>query len=70
MQRYTVYLFLDNALYISHTTESRASGTCQNVTVTCRYRGGVGSSNFSMTAAGNIHGLTSARCYRYSCMCS
>jgi hypothetical protein len=51
MQRYTVYLYLETALYISggisthyqehtHTPESTEFGTCQTVTATCRYRGG------------------------------
>ena len=47
MQRYTVYLYLENALHVSggisthhqeHTTVSTASGTCQTVTTTCRLR--------------------------------
>ena len=52
MQRYTVYLFLENCstclgwyLYPSsgaHATVSAASGTCQTVIATRRYRGGVG----------------------------
>jgi len=49
MQRYTVsgncstsfgwYLHPSSG---AHTTVSTASGTCQTVTATCRYRGGVG----------------------------
>ena len=51
MQRYTVYLYLETALHVSggssthhqeHKTVSTTSGTCQTVTATCRYRGGVG----------------------------
>jgi len=51
MQRYAVYLFLETALHVSgstphpssgaHITVSTASGTCQTVTATCRYREGV-----------------------------
>jgi hypothetical protein len=49
MQSYTVYLFLETALHVlggisthhqEHTTISTASGTCQTVIATCRYRGG------------------------------
>ena len=52
MQLYTVYLYLETALYVSggtlhplsgaHTTVSTASGICHNVTTTSRYRGRVG----------------------------
>jgi len=52
MQRYTVYSFLENCSTCfrwyphpssgAHTTASTASGTCQTVTATCRYRGGAG----------------------------
>jgi hypothetical protein len=52
MQRYTVYLYLETALYVfgwyfhpspgAHTTVSTASGICHTVTVICRYRGRVG----------------------------
>jgi len=51
MQRYTVDLYLETALHVSGGTSthhqeriqlSAASGICQNVTATCRYRGGVG----------------------------
>jgi hypothetical protein len=49
MQHYTVYLFLENcSTYFewyfhpssgTHTTVFTASGNCQTVTATCRYRG-------------------------------
>ena len=51
MQHNTVYLCLETAVHVSggisinhqeHTTVSTASGTCQTVTATCRYRGRVG----------------------------
>ena len=42
----------------AHTTVSRASGTCQTVTATCRI------------ATGSSNGLTGTRCCRYSCVCS
>ena len=52
MQRYTVYLFLENCsacfgwyLHTSsgtNTAVSTASGICQTITATCRYGGGVG----------------------------
>jgi hypothetical protein len=50
LQRYTIYLFLWNALNISGGTSAHhqelktvytASGTCQTFTVACRYRGRV-----------------------------
>ena len=55
----------------AHTTVSTASGACQTVTATCCYHGRVEtSSNSSTIAAGSSNGLTSARCCRYSCVCS
>jgi hypothetical protein len=46
MQRYTVYLYLENALHVSGCTSthhqefvSTASGICHTVTAICRYRG-------------------------------
>jgi hypothetical protein len=49
MQRYTVYLYLENCSTCfwwyfhpssgEHTTVSTASGICHNVTAICRYRG-------------------------------
>ena len=57
----------------AHATVCTASGTCQTVTATCRYRGGVGtgaSSNSSTIATFSSNSLTSTRCCRYSCMCS
>ena len=55
MQRYTVYLYLETALHIlgdifihhqEHTIVSTASGTCQTVPATCRYRGRVGTAMY------------------------
>jgi hypothetical protein len=53
MQRHTVYLYLETALYVSggtsthhqeaaHKTVSTASGICHTVTAICRYRERVG----------------------------
>ena len=52
MQRYTVYLYLENCstcfgcyfhpLSEAHTTVSTASGICHNVTAFCPYRGRIG----------------------------
>jgi hypothetical protein len=51
MQRYAVYLFLQNALHVSGGTSSHqqelktvytASGTCQTFTAAWRYRGRAG----------------------------
>ena len=51
IQRYTIYLFLQNALHVSGGTSTHhqelktvytASGTCQNFTAACHYRGRVG----------------------------
>ena len=51
MQRYTVYLSLKTALHVlggisthhqEHTTISTAPVTCQTITATCHYCGGVG----------------------------
>jgi hypothetical protein len=78
MQRYTIYLFLWNALHVSGGTYAdhkelktvcTASGTCQTFTAACRYGGRVGtnySSNSSSIAAHSSKGLTSTRCCTYS----
>jgi hypothetical protein len=62
---------------------SAASGICNTVTATCRYRGRVGtqlmlpaaiveelerSSNASTIAAGSSNGATNTSCCRYSCL--
>ena len=62
MQRYTVYLFLETVLHVSggicthhqeHIQLSTASGTCQTVTATCRYRRGDGTGSNAMIATGS-----------------
>jgi len=82
MQRYTVYLFLENCStcfgwYLhpssgAHTTVSTESGTGQ--TVNCylllSWRRWNYSSNFTTAASDSSTGLTSTRCCRYSCLCS
>jgi hypothetical protein len=69
MQRYTIYLFLSNALHVSggisaHHQELKtvytASGTCQNLLLPAAI------SNYSTMAAGSSKGLTCARCWIYS----
>jgi hypothetical protein len=56
MQRYTIYLFLWNALHVSGRTSAHhqelkivytASGTCQTFTAACRY---IGSCNWQSTS--------------------
>ena len=59
----------------TRTTVYKASDTCQTVTATCRYCRTVGtalqsSSNCPTIVAGSSNGLTSVRCFRYSCACS
>ena len=53
---------------VAHITLITASGTCQNITATFRWRGGIGT--HETTAEGSRYGLTSARCCNYSYMCS
>ena len=68
MQRYTICLFLLIALHVSDgscahheelITIHTASGICQIVNATCRYR-------VSTIAAGSSYGLTDTRCCMYS----
>ena len=76
MQRYTAHLFLENcSTYIgwylhpssgAHTTLSTASGTCQTVTATCRYRGRGGTATIIRSTLNCIYSiwhLSNRYCY-------
>ena len=80
MQRYTVYLFLENCSTCfgwhlhpysgAHTTVFTVSGTCQTVTATCRYRGRLGTlicHTGLLTACVQEHMLLLASCQQ-TCM--
>ena len=68
MQRYSVYLFLETALHVSggisaHQQEHTQLYLQHLVLVTPLLLS-------AAIAAGSSNGLTSTRCYRYSCVCS
>jgi len=76
MQLYTVYFIWNRSTcfgwYLlpssgAQTAVSTASGICHTVTLTCRYRGRVGT---GLSVAGSINGVTNTRCCRYSCLWS
>ena len=81
MQHHAVYLFLETALHVlggvsTHHEEHiqlylQHPALVKPLLLPAAIVDGLElSSNLSMIAAGSSNGLTSARCCRYSCMCS